>query len=190
MASTLITAITSKQAFSASTTASAAQKKFSLDYLDRYLQSLPYRNLNFYHIHTGEKLEVTYWENGRYVMENLQQTYQFLRDHRSGESSTISIDLLDKIFLMKDLLDYSQPINIVSAYRSEKTNEYLRKTTGGVAKNSFHLHGRALDIVLPKIPLDKTYRLAKKLGNGGVGYYASSGFIHLDTGPNRHWRYR
>jgi uncharacterized protein YcbK (DUF882 family) len=64
----------------------------------------------------------------------------------------------------------------------------LRRRSEGVAKNSFHLKARAIDINLPGTELKDLKKLAKFLQRGGVGYYPKSGFMHIDTGPIRYWK--
>ena len=151
------------------------------------LSSSPSRELKLYNSHTGERINVTYWEKGQYITENLQQLNLFLRDHRNGTSIAINTTLLDALYLLKETLNCSDDVHIISAYRSKETNEMLRKKTKGVAKNSFHTLGKAIDIQLPNTLLKESYQLARNLKFGGVGFYEKSGFIHLDTGPVRHW---
>ena len=62
----------------------------------------------------------------------------------------------------------------------------LARTTFGVAENSQHLYGRALDVRFPSRLADAMVA-ARAMRRGGVGWYPYSGFIHLDSGPVRNW---
>jgi len=145
------------------------------------------RTLKMYNRHTGEKAALTYWQDGHYIQESLIQLDYFLRDHRNDTSIAMSTQLLDGLFLLKEKLGCTQNIDIISGYRSKESNEKLRRVSNGVAKNSFHTRGKAIDIALPNIALNDSYRAARNLKLGGVGRYSNSGFIHLDTGPIRSW---
>lgn len=76
---------------------------------------------------------------------------------------------------------------IISAYRSPKTNRMLRNTTTGVAKKSYHMTGRAIDVRLTGVATSRLRQAAVDLARGGVGYYPTSDFLHLDMGPVRSW---
>ena len=76
---------------------------------------------------------------------------------------------------------------VISAYRSPQTNEMLRSKSGGVAKNSQHLQGKAIDVRLTDLDTAELRDVALSLGLGGVGYYAGSDFVHVDTGRVRRW---
>lgn len=150
---------------------------------------LPERQLSFYNTHTGESLKnVTFWSNGTYQTDGLTEIYQILRDHRSGQITKIDASLLDQLFLLNQQLDNDKPLHIISGYRSPKTNNQLRKSGGGgVAKRSLHMDGRAIDIRLPGCNLKHLHKAAVAMKKGGVGYYPSSQFVHLDTGRVRYW---
>lgn len=150
---------------------------------------LPERQLSFFHTHTGETLNcATYWANGTLQSDPLADIYHILRDHRSGEVSKIDLELLDQLALINQLLDNKEPLHIISGFRSEKTNLYLRKKSqGGVAKRSLHMDGRAIDIRIPGIDTATLRKTALAMRRGGVGYYPDLKFVHLDTGTFRSW---
>lgn len=83
----------------------------------------------------------------------------------------------------------TRPISIVSSYRSPKTNAMLRKASSGVAENSQHINGKAIDFFIPGVDLAVLRAAAMRHQVGGVGYYPTSGspFVHLDTGNVRAW---
>ena len=147
----------------------------------------PDRHLSFYNTHTGEELDVDYCLKGRYCPETLTAVNHILRDHRTDEITRIDVRLLDQLFSISKALDNHAPFHIISGYRSPATNAMLHRNSSGVAKNSFHVKGRAIDIRLPGLRLSKLKKTAVKMKSGGVGYYPKSAFIHLDTGPVRYW---
>lgn len=147
------------------------------------------RSLAFNHTHTGEKVSLVYRIGDNYVPEGLSRLATLMRDFRSGEVHPIDPALLDVLWQTQQNLRSTSPFEIISAYRSPKTNAMLRGRSvhTGVAKNSMHLTGQAIDIRLPGIPLADVRDAALDLKRGGVGYYADSGFVHLDTGRVRRW---
>lgn len=147
------------------------------------------RTISFYHIHTKERLTVTYKRDGRYIPEALTQLNHILRDWRQNEIKEISPATIDIAWEMHQELGSKEPINIISGYRSPNTNEMLRKTRGGQAKHSQHMTGKAIDITFPDVPLKKMRYSALIRERGGVGYYPTSGipFVHIDTGNVRMW---
>ena len=147
----------------------------------------PERSLALNNAHTGESERVVYWADGTYLPEGLNRINWILRDFRTSETKSIDPRLLNILYLLTRSLDMHQPVLVLSGYRSKQTNDMLRRTTEGVARRSFHMAGRAIDIRMPKIPTQHVQRAALKLGGGGVGYYPSSNFVHLDSGPVRTW---
>jgi uncharacterized protein YcbK (DUF882 family) len=145
------------------------------------------RVLAFYHTHTGERAEITYWRDGEYLAENLQAINRLLRDHRTGEQTEMDRALLDTLYALQLSLGEPGEFEIISAYRSPKTNEMLRHKSGGVAKRSLHMQGKAIDIRVCSCDLAKLHKTAISLKAGGVGYYPKSNFIHVDTGRVRYW---
>lgn len=145
------------------------------------------RQLSFYNTHTREKLSVAFWENGKYNKKNLRKLDKLLRDHRQNELIEMDTGLYEQLWTLQQNLKSNGTFQIISGYRSPKTNARLRKKSSGVAKKSYHMQGRAIDVRLTDIPLSKLRSAAHKMAAGGVGYYPSSDFIHLDTGPVRRW---
>ena len=96
-------------------------------------------------------------------------------------------DLLEDLFELTQVLDYRGTFEVISGYRSPKTNAMLASRSNGVAKQSYHMKARAIDIGSPNLGPERLYEAAKSLNRGGVGLYVSSGFVHMDTGPIRHW---
>jgi uncharacterized protein YcbK (DUF882 family) len=145
------------------------------------------RSLSFYNIHTRERLETCYRSNGKLVHPAMQQINYILRDFRTGEIKPIDPNLLDLLYRIVAEVKPRAPISIISGYRCPRTNAALRRVTTGVAKNSLHMKGRAIDIRIPGYRTADLRQLAINLRSGGVGYYPASNFVHLDTGPVRTW---
>jgi len=147
------------------------------------------RTLKLYFVHTKERAEITYKKDGRFIKSGLQQLNRFLRDWRRNESTNMDprlMDLLWEVYRASGSRDY---IHVLSAYRSPATNGQLRSRSKGVAENSQHMKGRAIDFYLPDVKLAHLRNLGLKMQVGGVGYYPKSGspFVHLDVASVRHW---
>lgn len=147
----------------------------------------PARFLAFENLHTGETIKVTYWEKGGYIKGALSEINNILRDHRTGEVKKIDTALLDKLFILHNRLGAKAPFQVISGYRSPKSNSMLHARSSGVAQKSMHLQGKAIDIRLQDTGLQNIHKAALAMNSGGVGYYPSSQFVHIDTGKNRHW---
>jgi len=146
------------------------------------------RKLQFSHLHTGEQLKTTYWAEGRYLSSSLDEINYLLRDFRTGDIHPIDPKLLDLLHTIRLQSRNSNPFEIISGYRSPKTNNQLRASGGGgVAKKSLHMQGKAIDIRLPGTPLKELHRIACDAKVGGVGLYTGSNFVHIDTGSVRYW---
>ena len=145
------------------------------------------RYLSFQNTHTGEKLKLTYWENGKYLNDALAEVNYHLRDHRSNEKTRMDPELMDQLFIVRKKLDTNQPFMVISGYRSPTTNALLRRQGRGVAKRSLHMNGKAIDIRVPGRSLSQVRLAALSLHSGGVGYYPGPQFVHMDTGRVRRW---
>lgn len=145
------------------------------------------RRLSFHSLNTGESLSTVFWEDGRFVPEALTEIDWHLRDFRTDEVHQIDPALLDLLHSLRRAMAHDGPIHVISGYRSAKTNAMLAARSGGVAKNSYHLHGMAIDLRLPGRSLRDVQRAALDLAGGGVGYYPKSDFVHVDTGRVRRW---
>jgi uncharacterized protein YcbK (DUF882 family) len=151
------------------------------------LASLKERSLSFYNLHTSESLKTVYWEGGDYLTPSLADINRVLRDHRSGQSHEIDPKLLDLLCDLRLRLDTSEPFQIISGYRSPATNAMLNAKSNGVATRSLHMDGKAVDIRIPKRNLSLVRNAALAMKAGGVGYYPSSDFVHVDVGRVRSW---
>lgn len=145
------------------------------------------RALDFAHTHTGEQLSVEYFSGGTYLPDALSTVNHFLRDFRTGDVHQIDAGLLDLLHSLTQVTGTSRPFQVISGYRSPKTNGMLRQRSEGVAAGSLHMQGQAIDIRLADIPLAKLRAAALHVQRGGVGYYPASDFVHVDTGRVRRW---
>lgn len=150
----------------------------------------PELSVSLHNLHTDERLSTVFWQEGHYNPESLMEINWLLRDHRTGEVKFIDPRLLSILYLTNLKIDNSKAIHVISGYRSPKTNQMLARRSSGVAKNSYHMRGRAIDLRIPGIQSSKIREVGVNLGVGGVGYYPTSDFVHLDTGPNRQWQGR
>jgi uncharacterized protein YcbK (DUF882 family) len=145
------------------------------------------RSLSFYHTHTGRELTIAYKEGDQYIQGALQRINAFLYDFRTGDITEIDPALLDLIYDVRASLDSDGTYEVISAYRSPKTNSMLRKASNGVARKSQHLLGKAIDVRLRGVDSADLRKAALAQKRGGVGYYQKSDFVHIDTGRVRFW---
>jgi len=145
------------------------------------------RKLALHNLHTGETVQATYWAEGEYQLSELAEINRILRDHRTGDVIDMDPQLVNLLHLLHETVDGKKPFDVISGYRSPMTNATLQKKSSGVAKKSFHMLGKAIDVTLPGRDLAKLNSAALALNAGGVGYYPKSDFIHVDTGPVRSW---
>lgn len=145
------------------------------------------RTLSFHALNTQESITVTYWRDGRYVQSELDKLNAFLRDSRNGDLVQMDPHLFDVLWHVRRTLASDAPYEVLSAYRSPETNAWLASASRGVAWDSLHIRGQAIDVKLPGRTPFQIRQAARNLGLGGVGYYPRSGFVHLDTGPVRYW---
>jgi len=145
------------------------------------------RKLDLFHTHTGDKLSVVYFADGDYRPDGLDKINLFLRDFRTADQYPIDPKVLDVLYDLRAITVGDGEFQIISAYRSPKTNEMLRGNSSGVAKKSLHMQGMAIDVRLPGCDTAQLRDAAIDLQRGGVGYYESSNFVHVDTGRVRRW---
>jgi uncharacterized protein YcbK (DUF882 family) len=145
------------------------------------------RRLMFHHTHTGQNFETQYFRDGDYLAEELLRVENFMRDFRTREAHPIERTLLDQLHLLARRTKPDGVFEVISAYRSPETNATLHEKSNGVAKQSLHMVGKAIDVRLNGVATRDLRDAALNLRAGGVGYYADSDFVHLDTGRVRSW---
>ena len=147
------------------------------------------RAITMHHVHTKENITVTFKRDGRYDEAALKKLNWFLRDWRHDKETRMDPRLIDLVWEIDREVGGTQPIQIICGYRDESTNAMLRRRSSGVAQNSMHMSGMAMDFAIPGVPLAKLRVAGLRLQRGGVGFYPSSGspFVHMDIGGVRHW---
>ena len=147
------------------------------------------RTLSFKQMHTGERLTVTYKRNGRFDPEAMKKINYILRDWRRNETIKMDPKLIDLVWEVQHQMGATQPVHVLSGYRSPVTNAALRRRGRGVARKSQHTLGKALDFYIPGVSLKKMRETAMRMQRGGVGFYPNSGapFMHVDTARVRSW---
>jgi len=146
---------------------------------------VPLRRLNLVNVHTGETFDGPYRDDIGPIGVAMEDLSAFLRDHHSGEKIAIDVGVVDFLASVMDAVGATRA-TVLSAYRTRETNAMLARTTFGVADNSQHIYGRALDIRL-RSRTEDAMQAARAMRRGGVGWYPRSGFVHIDTGPVREW---
>ena len=145
------------------------------------------RSLSLVNFNTQEVLTVTYWSNGAYHRDALNQLNHFLRDSRDNAETEMDPLLFDVLWHTTRIVGYGGSIEVLSAYRSPTSNAWLASVSRGVARDSQHMNGNAMDIRFPGVAVYQIRQAARSLQMGGVGFYPRSGFVHLDTGSVRYW---
>jgi uncharacterized protein YcbK (DUF882 family) len=145
------------------------------------------RWLKLHNIHTQEKLEAVYFDKGEYVPDAVQALDKVLRDYRTGDVYSMHPELFDTLSALAQKTETKSHFQVISGYRSPRTNAMLHERSGQVAKRSLHMDGKAMDVYLEDVALDRLRAAALDLGRGGVGYYPVSNFVHVDVGPVRRW---
>jgi uncharacterized protein YcbK (DUF882 family) len=145
------------------------------------------RAVSLYNTHTGEWLRTVYWADGHYIPEAVRDINWVLRDHYNNEVRPMNAGILDVLGMLRHRLDTHNPFLVVCGYRSPATNHMLWVRRSGVAANSYHIKGMAIDLRCERRDLSQVHSAAMSLGAGGVGYYPRSDFVHVDCGPVRRW---
>ncbi|WP_293899525.1 DUF882 domain-containing protein [Phenylobacterium sp.] len=138
-------------------------------------------------LHTGETFNEVYYANGTYLPDALAEATRVMRDWRTGDEHFIDPSLFDVLHAIGGRLETRQPFKIISGYRSPRTNAMLHARSHEVAEGSQHVLGKAIDVRIEGVDLAHLHNAALDLGAGGVGYYPSSNFVHIDTGRVRQW---
>ncbi|MES2044020.1 MAG: DUF882 domain-containing protein [Pseudomonadota bacterium] len=143
-------------------------------------------------VHNNDSVDAVFARDGRFLPDGLAELNHGLRDWRTGQATAMDPRLLALLVQLRKRLDVpgNRKIDLISGYRSPRTNAMLRSAGGshtGVASQSQHMLGKATDIMIPGVSLERLRGAALSLGGGGVGYYPRDGFVHVDSGPVRHW---
>jgi len=132
---------------------------------------------------SGEKITVAYRRNdGSYDTDELEKLNDLMRCSLTGKNTMMAVKLVELLDAVEDKFG-KRGLVLLSGYRTPKLN----RTIAGAAEHSFHMMGWAADIRVPGYSAAKIKTFARKMNAGGVGYYQSMGFTHLDVGPSRYW---
>jgi uncharacterized protein YcbK (DUF882 family) len=145
------------------------------------------RKVALHNLWTEEYLDLTYWRDGDYLAAPLADFDYLMRDWRSGEVGEIFRTVFDQLFWLGRALGTDAPFGVISGFRSDSTNKMLKQASEGVATNSLHTYGMAIDVRIEGVAGERVWKGAVELGMGGAGLYRSSNFVHLDVGPVRAW---
>lgn len=155
---------------------------------ETWASRFPDGRVSLYNLQTDERLSVTYrTDSGAYDQDALNELNYFLRCHHTNETTTMDVRLIEFINLVQNRIGGRRDLHIVSGYRSPEYNEQLIRMGTRAARHSYHVSGRAVDVQIHGVPLRTLREVALRLGCGGVGYYPRGKFVHLDSGPFRHW---
>ena len=153
-----------------------------------FASSSDVKTLQLHNIHQNRTYQASFYEKDAYKLSGLFEVNKAFIDHRAHEITRIDIDLINLMYDISQHVGLDKKFNVISGYRSKNTNAKLRKRMSGVAKDSFHMKGKAVDIYVPGVSLRKLKDTAVGLRAGGIGYYPKSNFLHIDVGPVRSWR--
>ncbi|AHD09556.1 YcbK family protein [Phaeobacter gallaeciensis] len=145
------------------------------------------RRIRMFSGRTGERIDMVYWIDGKYIKDAVKEVNHFMRDWRNDQVKDIDLRTIDIMAASHNLLDVNEPYMMLSGYRSPKTNAMLRSRSRGVAKNSLHMRGQAADLRLSSRSVTQMANAAKACRAGGVGKYRGSNFVHMDCGVVRSW---
>jgi uncharacterized protein YcbK (DUF882 family) len=149
---------------------------------------VPRGKLSLYNTHTGERLSVAYRDGrGERDPGAASALNRILRCHYTGEIAEIDPRVIDFLGAVDGSLGGGNEIHVISGFRSPEYNEKLVREGRGVARNSLHLQGRAIDFRIPGIRLNTLREAALRLREGGVGHYPGPDFVHIDSGRFRAW---
>jgi uncharacterized protein YcbK (DUF882 family) len=149
----------------------------------------PFR-LRLHNLHTLEDIDIVYRIGDNYQPDAIARLNYFLRDHNTND--VVAYDPREFDLLHDILARLRRPgvsIDVVCGYRTQETNETLRASSQGVAEHSQHILGHAIDIQIPGSSTVRLRNAALSLNEGGVGYYPTSHFVHVDVGAIRTWTY-
>ncbi|MBV9747331.1 MAG: DUF882 domain-containing protein [Acetobacteraceae bacterium] len=146
------------------------------------------KRVALHNLHTGDKLDTVFYENGQYVPDAMDEAMRVLRDWRNGEEHAMDPRLFDVLHAVSEKLETRAPFQIISGYRSPQSNAVMHERSSQVASHSQHMLGKASDIRVDGVDLRYLHRAATSLKAGGVGYYPDSNFVHVDVGPVRTWQ--
>ena len=146
-----------------------------------------YRRIAMFNGQTSEQIDIIYWIDGAPVKEAIKEIDWFMRDWREDVSMEMERENLYHLSAVHNLLETSEPMQLLSGFRTKKTNDLIRRHSSSVSRNSYHLRGMAADIRVKGRKVSEIAKAAEVCSYGGVGKYSSANFIHLDCAKVRSW---
>jgi uncharacterized protein YcbK (DUF882 family) len=140
--------------------------------------SVPFR---VYNPHTQEKIQVDLFSGGDWNQKSVFACHWLFRDWRETQVVQMDQRLYAALYVLQRYFNPDGYVQINSGFRTEKTNEMLRRMGYGAAPESFHLKGRASDITIANTTVSDMARVAQLFRLGGLGQYQN--FLHIDSGP-------
>ena len=147
------------------------------------------RTITLSNQHTNESGSFTFMVNGVYDSGTLDKLNWFCRDWRLNEPTKMDPHLFDIIWEVYRESGSSQPIDVLSGYRSPQTNAMLRRRSRQVAEHSQHMQGKAIDAHFLDVSTGRIRDIAMRAQAGGVGFYPTGNtpWVHIDSGSVRYW---
>jgi uncharacterized protein YcbK (DUF882 family) len=153
------------------------------------------RTLSVIRPQSGEKARVLYWRDGEVIDSAYQELCHLMRDVNGKETAPIDPKLFETLWGTQAFVaryGIEQPLEILSGYRTAKSNTKLIEQGVPAARQSLHIEGKAADIRIANLNSEVLGGLVRSFRKGGVGFYyragAKGGWIHADTGLNRTWK--
>lgn len=153
------------------------------------------RVLNVTRPASGEKAKVLYWKDGEIIDSAYQELCHLMRDVNGKETAPIDPKLFETLWGAQAFIErygMMQPLEILSGYRTARSNARLIEQGIPAARQSLHMHGKAADVRIASLNPEVLGELVRSFRQGGVGFYyrssASGGWIHADTGVKRSWK--
>ncbi|HEY1781543.1 MAG TPA: DUF882 domain-containing protein [Roseiarcus sp.] len=139
--------------------------------------------------HTHETGSFTFMVNGIYDQAALDKLNWFCRDWRLNEQIKMDPHLFDIIWEVYRESGATQPVDVLSGYRSPQTNAMLRRRSHQVAQHSQHMQGKAIDAHFVDVSTARIRDIAMRMQAGGVGFYPTgmTPWVHIDSGDVRYW---
>jgi uncharacterized protein YcbK (DUF882 family) len=126
-------------------------------------------------VNTGERLQVEFdAATGEPDAANYRRLRHFMRCQRTGAETPLDPRLVELLHRLAQRT--RQRIQVVSGFRAPMFS---------TADLSYHTRGMAADIRIPGMTPLMVRDLAESMGVGGLGYYPSSQFVHVDVRDER-----
>ena len=147
------------------------------------------RSVTLRHKWSDEYVTAIFRRGDDYDREALQVINYIMRDRHENAIVPIDIRLIEMLADAQEALSPNTPIDVLSGYRTPKTNYRLRRRNRSAARNSLHMRAMAIDLRIQGVSTRRLRDWGVSQERGGVGYYPRRKFVHLDVGDVRYWRF-